>query len=515
MVSRSRRRCRKSNAPSRTGCAPSPPTPAPLRVPPGETVPHARPPGTILTRDWGCEIKINAIGHASYLFETAAGNVLTDPVFFDPFEGGVNVSYPPRVVDPARLPRVDCIVLSHRHFDHFDIRTLSVLDRNAMVLYPDGETLIETALGELGYRRRRGLRPWSKARAGRLEIIATPSHVSWPELGILVRDGVTTLWSLIDTVIDETVIAAVREHVGQVDCLLAPYSPIVQYELRDPGQPKTLDAHEYQWMLTIPRLTQPRVVIPSAGGLRYAKAEWQNTYGFPVTPARYLDDLRHTAPDIDGVILDPGDCCRHVGERWRPSRRVLDYVATPASFDGYADWQHDPAAGIPFADTNPLESPPQEAYEFACRYVTGEMLDDLLHPANAEALSAWRRWQVTWRLDLYAPRHAGVGSAGGPSRSWWLDFRPGTPTLRETGPVEVAMRTAVAATGLYDLLHGRSSAYGYLFGDRTRHTARIYLISEDGVRQPTDPVPEPLLTALTGPRDPDETYVAAQLKRWR
>ena len=38
------------------------------------------------------------IGHASLVFEPRGGIVLMDPVFFDPFEGGVVASCPEREV---------------------------------------------------------------------------------------------------------------------------------------------------------------------------------------------------------------------------------------------------------------------------------------------------------------------------------------------------------------------------------------------------------------------------------
>lgn len=458
------------------------------------------------------DIKIGAIGHASYLFETAAGTVLTDPVFFDPFEGGANTSYPPRAVDATLLPKLDCVVLSHRHFDHFDIRTLSTLDRKVMVFYPAGEELIEKALTELGFHRRRGLHPWSKARTGALELIATPSRVEWPELGLIIRDGHTTVWSLIDTIVDGGVVDTAREQVGKVDCLLAQYCPLLQYELRDPTSCKNLDVVEYEQMLSMVRLADPDIVIPSAGGLRYAVAGWQDCYGFPVTPTRFLSDLRLAGVSAEGVVLDPGDSCERLDSGWVTRRQAAPCVRR-TSFDDYALWQHNPAVGIPpFIDSNPLFSPSEEAYEFALRYITGQLIDDLLHPANADALASWRRWRLTWRLDLYAPEGTSP-SADGSQHSWWLTFDD-EPLLRPTGPIEVDLRTAAAATGIYDVLRGRCSAYGFLFLDRIRHTGRIYATDPKGVQVPENVVPEPLLTALAGHRDLDDAFVTAQLEEW-
>lgn len=458
-------------------------------------------------------MRVNAIGHATWLLETSVGTVLTDPVFFDPFEGGANVSYPERKVDVTQLPKIDCVFLSHRHFDHFDVRTLATLDRDAIVFYPAGEKLIETALDRLGFQRRRALEPWAKARLRDVEIVATPSQVDWPELGLVVCDSGTNLWSLIDTVVDADIVRTLRENVGQVDCLLAQYSPLFQYELRDPTKLKGFDLDEYRWLLEIVSLSDPQVVIPSAGGVRYTKGEWQNTYGFPVPPNRFLADLRRVAPARAGVLLEPGDRIDLAVDPPVAERQCLDFVRMAQEPDGYARWALDPAVGIPpFRDTNPLGSPPEEATRFAIEYVTGRLVEDLLADANAEALTEWRRWRTMWRLDLYAPPDG--STVVGPVRSWSIDLSGETPQLVDSASPDVTGWTAFTATGLYDVLRGRCSTYGFLFMDQTRHAIRAYGVDGHGVSAPQDGLAEPLLAALTGPRDLDALYVAAQLERW-
>jgi L-ascorbate metabolism protein UlaG (beta-lactamase superfamily) len=74
------------------------------------------------------------IGHSTVLLKIDGVTVLTDPVFSDrvgiavgPLTLGIK-----RVVEPALrppdLPRIDVILLSHAHMDHFDIRSLRRLE---------------------------------------------------------------------------------------------------------------------------------------------------------------------------------------------------------------------------------------------------------------------------------------------------------------------------------------------------------------------------------------------------
>ena len=74
------------------------------------------------------------IGHATVLINFFGIKILTDPVLF-PRIGirlpGFTIG-PKRLTAPAlefhELPKIDIVLLSHAHFDHFDLRTLHRFD---------------------------------------------------------------------------------------------------------------------------------------------------------------------------------------------------------------------------------------------------------------------------------------------------------------------------------------------------------------------------------------------------
>ena len=80
------------------------------------------------------------IGHATVLIDFFGIKILTDPVLF-PRIGirlpGLTIG-PKRLIAPAlefdELPKIDVVLLSHAHFDHFDLRTLNRFDKNASVI---------------------------------------------------------------------------------------------------------------------------------------------------------------------------------------------------------------------------------------------------------------------------------------------------------------------------------------------------------------------------------------------
>jgi len=80
------------------------------------------------------------IGHATVLMNFFGINILTDPVLFSRIGirlPGFTIG-PKRLTSPAlrfhELPRIDLILLSHAHFDHFDLRTLNRFDKKTCVI---------------------------------------------------------------------------------------------------------------------------------------------------------------------------------------------------------------------------------------------------------------------------------------------------------------------------------------------------------------------------------------------
>jgi L-ascorbate metabolism protein UlaG (beta-lactamase superfamily) len=85
-----------------------------------------RPPERVQGAAW----RVAYVGHASFLIQTAGLNILFDPVWSkraSPF----GFAGPKRVNDPgiafADLPPIDVVLVTHGHYDHLDVATLSKL----------------------------------------------------------------------------------------------------------------------------------------------------------------------------------------------------------------------------------------------------------------------------------------------------------------------------------------------------------------------------------------------------
>jgi len=89
--------------------------------------PHADTPPE---RVGGDRVRLSFVGHVSWLIQTAGVNILVDPVWSEraspfSFTGPKRCNHPGIAFEA--LPPIDVVLVSHGHYDHLDIKTLSRL----------------------------------------------------------------------------------------------------------------------------------------------------------------------------------------------------------------------------------------------------------------------------------------------------------------------------------------------------------------------------------------------------
>ena len=341
-------------------------------------------------------MKLVLIGHASWLVDTSDTRILFDPLLFDPNQADCYEVHPSRRVQLTELKDVDVVVVSHRHIDHFDVRSLCSLPKTATVLSPR-DPLIVKALEAIGFAKVRVVDDWDRVRFGGTTIVATPSRNPVPEHGFVVSDGRHAIWNQVDTQVAPETAAEVNRTYGRLDVLIAPWQPLL--ELKFQLNESTSFPHQaYADLIRQASGCETKALIPGASGFRYgSRSRWLNRIAFPVARERFAEDVRRALAREDTAIhqVDPGDeiVCR--GEDLAIGRQAATVVASAAGEESL----------IAFCPVDPF----QELFKDHASLTTAQcemssIIDDLdrfIHRelANESSpLSAYGRWRILYQL---------------------------------------------------------------------------------------------------------------------
>ncbi|MBU1245280.1 MBL fold metallo-hydrolase [Myxococcota bacterium] len=148
-----------------------------------------KPPATVANG----RLRVTFVGHSTVLLQADGRNILFDPVWSERVSP-VSFAGPARVRPPGLrfedLPPVHVVGVSHDHYDHMDLATLSRLKKmhNPLFVVPLG---CKKRLTDEGIRRVIELDWWKKTDAGGLPVHVVPArHFS----GRSLTDRDSTLW---------------------------------------------------------------------------------------------------------------------------------------------------------------------------------------------------------------------------------------------------------------------------------------------------------------------------------
>ena len=202
-----------------------------------------RPPAGTLWQAGNDEApSLEWLGHSGFRLRWAATTLLLDPNLSDRCTVSRRVMAPPLAA--SALGRVDGVLISHAHFDHLDLPTLTAVPRIDAVVIPQGSEQYLPG----GLRRDSrivGLAEGESTFVGALEVHAVsaahnghrlhPLHSSRGALGYVIRHGASALYFAGDSGRDND-FAAIRESFHPLAAILpigayAPRWPMKYYHL--------------------------------------------------------------------------------------------------------------------------------------------------------------------------------------------------------------------------------------------------------------------------------------------
>jgi L-ascorbate metabolism protein UlaG (beta-lactamase superfamily) len=127
-------------------------------------------------------LAVTRIAHASVLLDFDGVRVLTDPWFTEKWHYHQGEPLGLRLED---LPRLDLIVASHAHYDHFDIKALAAYpDKDVPFLV--GPNMVEAARA-VGFTNVHEIKPWETWSQGPLKVTGAPARHGVPEVTFVIE----------------------------------------------------------------------------------------------------------------------------------------------------------------------------------------------------------------------------------------------------------------------------------------------------------------------------------------
>ena len=393
------------------------------------------------------------ISHACLVIESRGTTLLTDPIFFDYLWEECNVQCPSIDLDLAKLPKVDILNISHRHQDHFDIRTLAYLAGDAGILAPDAvvlaprdEILLEV-LEKLEFKNITVVEDFKALEIKGLTLTPTPSlnkQDYFPEHGLLVHDGEVTLWNQVDTIVSPDMIKYMHRLYGQLDFAHVRYLPLLEGNFSF-HLPLELPMEEYDSFLKVAAATRPKFAVPGSAGFKYRdEFGFLNQYSFPTTQEQFLRDLADFCPEIKTSVFYPSDRAVITPGGVEMQKAASEFVKIRVN-DGHKV-EFKPVAEVPPIRTRTQDKAQHEKeWQAVVDFIENRFVDLLV---EKKAVRSWVDWKVVYQLEVF-------GQDG--SEIWCLDFAGEDAAIIKGRVGKINLYEGIACSELYSLIQNETS----------------------------------------------------------
>ena len=454
------------------------------------------------------------ISHACLLIQSRDTTLLTDPVFFDYLWEECNVHCPSIDLDLAKLPKVDILSISHRHQDHFDVRTLAyiagsadILAPGAVVLAPRDEILLEV-LAKLEFKNVVVVEDFKTLEIKGLTLTPTPSlnkQDYFPEHGLLVHDGEVTLWNQVDTIISPDIIKYMQRLYGQLDFAHVRYLPLLEGNFCF-HNPLELPMEEYSSYLKAASACRPKFAVPGSAGFKYRdEFRFLNQYSFPTTQEQFLRDLADFCPEIKGGVFNPGDRAVITREGVEIQKAAAEFVKIKEN-DGY-EIEFKPVSEVPPIRTLTQDKTQHEKeWQAVVDFIENRLVGLLV---EKKAVQSWVEWKVVYQLEVF-------GQDG--SEIWCLDFAGENADIIKGRIGKINLYEGIACSEFYNLIQNETSWDYVGINGQYRTFKDIYRIRLGEFEHWTGTekkFPQPLTEVFPAGQEMDRAKFMRDVKRWK
>ena len=240
-------------------------------------------------------LRVTRIAHSTALITLDNVSILTDPWFSEKF------GYHPgekRGIDVKHLPRLSAIVVSHKHYDHYDMKSLaSYPDKNVpVVVIPN----IGDQAKNAGFKNVIELETWKTVTIDDFKITAVPAKHGVPENAYVIElRGYTVYFAGDSLLIPE--MSQIAEKWKSIDVAILPVNGLM---IRPSGNKKVVMNDEDAVELC--KIIRPRIAIPTHYAFTGGKFMDSLILKYTGSAEGFVEKARALEPTTQAVLLEPG-----------------------------------------------------------------------------------------------------------------------------------------------------------------------------------------------------------------
>jgi UDP-MurNAc hydroxylase len=465
-------------------------------------------------------IKTTLIGHACLFIQSKETTIMTDPVWFDYLWEEINTLCPSIYLEKDKVPPLDVLNISHRHQDHFDVRTLAYLVQNEKIITPDTiilapqDSLLLDILNELEFKNIKVVADFEPIQIKDVTITPTPSRNQlstaedpFPEHGLLVNDGEVTIWNQVDSLVNPDIIQHIAELYGQIDFFHSRFVPLIEGNLSY-NKPLTLPVDEYCTFLNVVKALGPKMVVPGSAAFRYRdELNFMNQVSFPTSQDQFLRDLAVFCPEVPSAPFFPGDVAHISANEIKIEEQSSDFVRVKKDDSSLITFK--PHAYVPVIKTQTTDPElHKRETQVVDNFINNCLLERIL---KSELLGGWQHWQIAYQLEVFGQND---------SQAWSVDFgQPGKPQIQKGDIGKINLYEGISSSELCALIEGTTSwDYVTLCGNY-RTFNNIYRVTNGGFELPPEDKSnyalEPLMDIFPWDTDMDRGKFMKDVRRWK
>jgi L-ascorbate metabolism protein UlaG (beta-lactamase superfamily) len=237
------------------------------------------------------------VGHSTHLLAVAKTTFLTDPWFFDPAFGALTHITGP-AVSPEDIGELGCVLVSHDHADHVDMRAIDRMDKRAVaIVATEG---LASRFRASGFGAVHVLRPWEVMRVGDATVTAVPGLHDIYEIGFVVEGAGRSVYFAGDSRLHPD-LPAIAERFAP-SCALLP----VDGTRLTGGAMHVMTPED---ATVAARTLKVKLAIPSHGEARFSDPLAQTLLASTIAdaPAKFAVAMKQALPDVTCVVPLPGE----------------------------------------------------------------------------------------------------------------------------------------------------------------------------------------------------------------